>query len=358
MIVKNEEEYIGKALDSVKDLVKERIVVDTGSTDKTIEVTKKHGAKIFNFKWTDDFSAARNFSIDQANEAWILVLDADEILAKEDLEVIKKLVKDDSMTGYTLIQRNYTNEKDLPSITLNKKDYSECRNYYGYCENPLVRLFKNDKRIRFVNKIHELVEPSIAKINGKVGRTDIPIHHYGWDKPANKLKNKKELYLHIIERQIAVNPGNPKLYYDGGKICRSLNLFGKAEAYFKKVIKLNPKYMKPFFNLGEIYENKGMIKDAITCYKQSLSLNEDDDNSLVNLGVIYLKMDKLKIAESLLKEALRINKMNVAAYDNLIAVYIKLKDGRKAIETAKKAYEETELERFSSAVKTLSKHIK
>ncbi|MBI2109751.1 glycosyltransferase family 2 protein, partial [Candidatus Woesearchaeota archaeon] len=156
MIVKNEEDYIGNALDAVKDLVKEIIVVDTGSTDKTAEVGKKHGAKVFNFKWIDDFSAARNFSIEQAKEPWILVLDADEILAREDIEVIKKLVKDDSITGYTLIQRNYTNDKDLPNITINKKDYKECKNYYGYCENPLVRLFKNDSRIRFVNKVHEI----------------------------------------------------------------------------------------------------------------------------------------------------------------------------------------------------------
>jgi glycosyltransferase involved in cell wall biosynthesis len=128
----------------VKDLVKEIIVVDTGSADKTVEIAKKHGAKVFNFKWIDDFSAARNFSIEQANEPWILVLDADEVLAREDIDIIKKLVKDDSVIGYTLIQRNYTNDKDLPSVTINKKDYVESKAYYGHCDNPLVRLFKND----------------------------------------------------------------------------------------------------------------------------------------------------------------------------------------------------------------------
>src|SRR3990167_5438874 len=86
MIVKNEEKYLEQCLNSVKDLVDEIIIVDTGSTDKTKEIWKKfdfaHKIKFFDFKWIDDFSAARNESLKHAAKDWILVLDADEVLDK------------------------------------------------------------------------------------------------------------------------------------------------------------------------------------------------------------------------------------------------------------------------------------
>lgn len=78
MIVKNEEKNIRKALTWGKSIVCEQIVVDTGSTDKTVEIAKEMGAKVFHFEWIDDFSAAKNFAIDQASGNWIAFLDADE----------------------------------------------------------------------------------------------------------------------------------------------------------------------------------------------------------------------------------------------------------------------------------------
>src|SRR3990167_6711291 len=92
MIVKNEERYLDQCLNSVKDLADEIIIVDTGSTDRTKEIAKKFNAKIFDFKWTDDFSAARNESIKHATKDWILVLDADEVLDEEGKKMIREIV--------------------------------------------------------------------------------------------------------------------------------------------------------------------------------------------------------------------------------------------------------------------------
>src|SRR3989338_7693689 len=92
MITKNEEKYLEQCLDSVKDIVDEIIIVDTGSKDKTKEIAKKFSAKIFDFEWVDNFSAARNESLKHAAKDWILVLDADEVVEKKDLERIKELI--------------------------------------------------------------------------------------------------------------------------------------------------------------------------------------------------------------------------------------------------------------------------
>ncbi len=84
MIVKNEEENIGRCLASVKPVVDEMIVVDTGSTDRTIDIAKAFGAQVYDFEWTNNFAEARNFSLSKAAGDWILVLDADEVISSLD----------------------------------------------------------------------------------------------------------------------------------------------------------------------------------------------------------------------------------------------------------------------------------
>ena len=143
MIVKNEEAYLEECLTSVKDLVSEIIIVDTGSTDKTKEIAKKFGAKIIDFTWIDDFAAARNASIKQATGDWILVLDADEVIAKKDFETIKTLIADKETMGYFLEQRNYTNNNRLYGWLASSGDYKEEKDFKGYFSQYIIRLFQN-----------------------------------------------------------------------------------------------------------------------------------------------------------------------------------------------------------------------
>src|SRR3989344_3396846 len=105
MITKNEERYLEQCLNSVKDIIDEIIIVDTGSTDKTKEIAKKFNAKIIDFKWIDDFSAARNESLKHATKDWILVLDADENIGKESVAAVKKLVENKENDAYSFVQK-------------------------------------------------------------------------------------------------------------------------------------------------------------------------------------------------------------------------------------------------------------
>src|SRR3989338_5293163 len=110
MIAKDEEKYLEQCLSSVKGLVDEIIIIDTGSKDKTKEIAKKFNAKIFDFKWVDDFSAARNESLKQAAKDWILVLDADEVIEEKDLGKIKNIVENqEDFAGFQFEQRSYLN---------------------------------------------------------------------------------------------------------------------------------------------------------------------------------------------------------------------------------------------------------
>lgn len=91
MIVKNEAINLKKAIESVNLIVDEKIIVDTGSNDGTPEIAKSLDADVFHFKWNDNFSEARNFSIKQATKEWILILDGDESISYYDLFYIKEI---------------------------------------------------------------------------------------------------------------------------------------------------------------------------------------------------------------------------------------------------------------------------
>lgn len=93
MIVKNEEKNIRRALSWGKDIMCEQIVVDTGSSDRTVEIAREMGAKIFFFPWINDFAAAKNFAIDQAKGDWIAFLDADESFTPEDAAKIPEILE-------------------------------------------------------------------------------------------------------------------------------------------------------------------------------------------------------------------------------------------------------------------------
>ena len=130
MIVKNEEGHLGQCLVPVNGILDEIIIVDTGSTDKTKEIAKKFGAKIFDFKWIDDFSAARNSAISHSTKDWILMVDADEVIEKEDLEKIKNLIENPGdFAGFALRQRSYISNYFEGAIK-NNSDFAPAKQIY------------------------------------------------------------------------------------------------------------------------------------------------------------------------------------------------------------------------------------
>jgi glycosyltransferase involved in cell wall biosynthesis len=93
MIVKNEERHLSRCLQSVKDIVDEMVIVDTGSTGRTKEIAYSFGAKVFDFEWINDFSAARNYALEKSTSDWNLVLDADEYIINDCGSIIRNFMK-------------------------------------------------------------------------------------------------------------------------------------------------------------------------------------------------------------------------------------------------------------------------
>jgi glycosyltransferase involved in cell wall biosynthesis len=97
MIVKNEEKFLPRCMESIKGLVDEIIIVDTGSTDSTIEIAKRYNAKIYHHQWENSFSKARNYSLKYATCKWILILDADEEVGRKNAHKLKEVIKENSV---------------------------------------------------------------------------------------------------------------------------------------------------------------------------------------------------------------------------------------------------------------------
>lgn len=157
MIVKNEEEVLARCLESVKAFIDEIIIVDTGSTDQTKEIARKFGAKIYDFKWCDDFGKARNYSFSKATKEYIMWLDADDYITEEN---INKIV---------VIKKNLENSVDGVSM-----HYSLTRDEQGNTTFSLRRnrIVKASRGFKWIGRIHEYLE-----VSGNIRHEEVYIYH-------------------------------------------------------------------------------------------------------------------------------------------------------------------------------------
>lgn len=158
MIVKNEEAVLTRCLDSIADLMDEIIIVDTGSTDRTKELAAKYTNKIYDFKWTSDFSAARNFSFSKATMEYIYTADADEILDDVNRERFLRL-KSALLPELEIVQMKYVTETEFDTVLNAQKEYRP-------------KLFKRLRTFTWIDPIHETV-----RLNPVIFDSDIEILH-------------------------------------------------------------------------------------------------------------------------------------------------------------------------------------
>ena len=316
MITKNEEKYLEQCLNSVKDFVDEIIVVDTGSTDRTKEIAKKFNAKIYDFKWVDDFSAARNESLKHATKDWILVLDADEIIDKEDLDKIKNIVQNEgNFVGFKLEQRSYINNYFEGALE-NKSDFGLIKQYPFYISNFLVRMLKNNLSIKFKHRVHELAEDYMEKHDLKYKKTDIILHHFGSLKGEETVKEKAEQYSKIILKQLEENPESARYNYQAGRMYVGNGDLSKALEHFKKAAKAEPSYKLVFSEIAKIYLQMNDKNRAIEYFKKSIKHNPKNPSSANNLAVTYMSMGKFGKAKEILEEQLKRHPGNKALMHN------------------------------------------
>ncbi|MCE5264217.1 MAG: glycosyltransferase [Deltaproteobacteria bacterium] len=238
MIVKNEEQHLVRCLKSIRDIVDEIIVVDTGSTDKTKEIARVFGARVFDFPWTGDFAAARNHSLAQATGHWILILDADEVLSPLDFKELKGIIgkKSSSPAAYIIKTRNYVKNVGVIGWTPNGGRHPEEAGT-GWVASSKVRLFERSKDVYFSNRVHEVLETSLKKANIPVRPCNITVHHYG-KLDARKDLQKGEEYYMLGRIKHESDPTNMKYILELAKQSQVLNKYEEAVELWLKLLAL------------------------------------------------------------------------------------------------------------------------
>ncbi len=273
MIVKNEEQHLPKCLMSVKSLVDEMIVVDTGSTDRTPDIARAFGARVFDFTWNGDFSQARNCSLEYASGDWILLLDADEVISPKDHAEITRLIgrRNNRKAAYSLITRNYIASTDTTGWTANDGGYPLEEAGTGWAGSIKVRLFPRDNRIRFVNPVHELVEPSVKSIGISIQDCRVPIHHYG---KLDQQKNihKGEEYYQLGKKKLLELGDSPDILRELALQAGELNKFDEAIDLWNRVVAVRPDMALAYVNMGSLYLKQGHYQEALEATKKAFQL--------------------------------------------------------------------------------------
>lgn len=187
LIVRDESRFLGACLASIRDVVDEIVVVDTGSVDDSVDIARRHGARVIHHRWRDDFAEARNVALEAAIGEWILYVDADERLSGADRATVERL-----LTGAPEVAFRVLLAPDLVSTP-----------YLEY------RLWRHDPRIRFQGQIHEKVTPAIGAVAVADGRPisdcQLRLTHHGYegDQAHKHLRN-----LPLLRAELPREPDN------------------------------------------------------------------------------------------------------------------------------------------------------
>jgi len=195
MIVKNEAKMLAETLPSLSQYVDEIIIVDTGSTDETIKVAQKYGAKVSSFAWINDFAAARNESLRLATGDWIIWPDADEFFQERDLKLLRENIQG-------------SNAQAL-SLTIYESSLGKCEANNGY---QRVKVFKNNCGFCFVRPINEQL---VDRGNNVVKGLPIPVHIYHWGRnlEAERMSEKRARYIKLYSDALTKQPNDPHLHF-------------------------------------------------------------------------------------------------------------------------------------------------
>lgn len=263
MIVKNEAHFLADCLKSVRELVDEIIIVDTGSADKTVDIALDHAAKVFHYEWKKDFAAARNFALSKTTCPWILYLDADERLHKPYHNTVLKAVRSGDADVYQLKVRS--NESGVLG-----KDYHDM---------PYPRLFRKLDGVQFEGKVHEQIAPSLMRAGARFRNLDVIIQHLGYAQDADIIRKKIERNLDLLREELKNNPNNAYAHFQLGRTYILMKEQARGIDHLKTAIG---------FNILPV----NIVSSALLIIAEELYKSGDYDEALQFVS------DSLKIAHS------------------------------------------------------------
>jgi cytochrome P450/predicted O-linked N-acetylglucosamine transferase (SPINDLY family) len=293
MIVKNEESNLTACLNSAAHLVDEIVVVDTGSTDNTKAVATSMGARVVDFTWSEDFAAARNESLRHARGKWIFYLDADERIDPDNQQRLRDLFAglEDENTAYTMRQLSPAKTRTGLAFLVG-----------------MVRLFRNNPRLRWQYRIHEQILPALMRCGTEIRQTEITIEHLGYQ-DADRLISKLERNLHLSRLEYAEHPDDPFILFNLGFVYLELEQAGEALPLLRRSLELaqpsDPFVRMLFAVLARSQDRLGQKVEALATLRTGRAHFPDDPELLFLEGVLLGEGGNFAQAEECLVRLLR-----------------------------------------------------
>lgn len=292
MIAKNEAENISGCIKSLNGLADEIIVVDTGSMDQTPEIALSHGAKVISMKWEDDFSKARNLSLEYAQGDWVLCLDCDEQLYAESLPELEKIINTEGPEAYFIQIVNTTAEGMKLTV-------------------PALRLFRNRQEYRFTGCIHEQIIPAIIQHGNqnRILHSNVMVHHFGYNHKLTNIPAKIQRNMRILEN-IPEAKRDGFYYYNLGTEYLRL---GRREEALAQFIKSGP-ITHPGQGYGPIMIKRmitllfelGRYRQAEQCLEHYRGIYSDYSDLVLLTGICHFSCGRYSKAHDILKEYLQL----------------------------------------------------
>lgn len=375
MIVKNAASDLPDCLESVRGIADEIVVADTGSTDRSVEIGRRAGAKLLSIPWQNHFANARNRSLAEVTADWVLMMDADERLDPSARQCLPRLIAREGVAGYQVTIRNYVlnpSQKIWDRTSRpNDSGYEPAKQYPAFIDHENVRLFRRDPRIYFTGRVHETVGWRIRDTGGKLGTADFCIHHFGMVRDETTLAKKIVFYRDLGRQKLADMPENAQAHFEVG-IVELENLGNPAEAlaYFQRACELNPRFGvawffagKTQFHLGQFANatysmeraeaaghsipavaelagdanyNLGDYEAAAASYRRALKRSPSSASLESKLGLAEMRSGAVNAGLRRLRRALRSEPENPELYDRLIAAEIWLNHPSEGAEIAER----------------------
>lgn len=333
IICKNEETRIKRCITNVKKIVDEIIVVDTGSTDNTLDIVKSLGVSLYEIEWENNFSKARNYAIDKATRDWIIFLDADEYFTQESVGLIKQFILEAQAKKADYVLSEILNEGEE-----------------GYRESAkVIRIFKRSKNIYYIHTIHERLQKRKGELQGIDASEALRIIHDGYLKSVvqgkDKIKRNEELLLEKLKKQ----PNNGETHFYLVQVYMFYKEFEKAKYHAQRVFKDENVKLLGVYEATYSYLLKicCMLEESVEIieyyYQKSVKQNKSFPDFDYYIGVYYVNKSSYEKGVDYLEECL--NKIQryrgyemcetVAKVEKILEIisqcYLMLGDERKAI---------------------------
>jgi tetratricopeptide (TPR) repeat protein len=277
MIVRNGGQDLVHCLESVRGIVDEIVIADTGSTDSSVAIAQQFGAKVIHIPWTNDFAAARNAALEAVTTDWVLVLDADEQLDELAGKKIITALQAESVEGYLVTIRNYVHSLterlwDKTAIA-NDGRLLRAKQFAGYLNHENVRLFRNQPEIRFIGRVHETVGTRIEAKGGKLGHADFIIHHFGFTASAEQKAEKNHFYRELGRQKVQEMPDNAQAHFELGLVeLDNFHNHEEAGRLFARACDLNPSLAVAWFFQGIAFARRQQDANALPCFAHARRL--------------------------------------------------------------------------------------